>query len=137
MGARTKGRAAAATVAFASVAAAGAVMAAPASADVSKLEIDNSALLGSLDQRYGASCGYGVIATVPENSTENVVFSINGNQVGSIKPDGGKAVYPWFPFAPGQYTIKATQGTGDEGESIGPLNVGVGVYTGSSCIILY
>lgn len=135
MGARLKGRVAAASIAFASVAAAGAVMAGPASAAVSDIQIDNSALFGSVgEQRYGAGCGYGVIATAPEDS--NVDFYINNNKVATIKADGGKATYPWFPVAPGKYTIVAKEGAQDPGKSTGEITVGVGVYTGSSCLVI-
>ncbi|AZG43839.1 hypothetical protein [Gordonia insulae] len=135
MGVRTKSRVAAAGIAFASVAAAGAVMAAPANAAVSDITIDNSALLGSVgEQRYGAGCGYGVIATATPDS--NVDFYINNNKVGTFKADGGKATYPWFPVAPGKYTIVAKEGAQDPGKSTGEITVGVGVYTGSSCIVI-
>ncbi|ROZ87676.1 hypothetical protein [Gordonia sp. OPL2] len=135
MGARSKGRVAAASIAFASVAAAGAVMAGPASAAVSDIQIDNSALFGSVgEQRYGAGCGYGVIATADPDS--QVSFTINGNNAGTFKAEGGKATLPWFPVAPGKYTIVAKQGAEDPGKSTGEITVGVGVYTGSSCLVI-
>ncbi|MXP21253.1 hypothetical protein GIY30_07785 [Gordonia sp. HNM0687] len=135
MGARTKGRAAAATVAFASVAAAGAVLAAPASADVTDLQVDNSALFGSVgENRYGVGCGYGVIATATPD--EDVDFYVNGQKRGTINAEGGKATYPWIPLLPGEYEIVAKQGEGDPGKSTGVLTVVPAVYTGSSCIIL-
>ncbi|MDY6809093.1 MAG: hypothetical protein SW127_08745 [Actinomycetota bacterium] len=137
MGLRTKGRAAAATVAFAGVAAAGAVLAAPAGAAITEpLEIDNSALLGSVgEDRFGAGCGYGVIATV--DSEAPVQFSVTGGlfpSSQSVTPNGGKAVFNWFAGLPGEYTITAKQG--DSTETLGPLTVVNAFYTGSSCVIL-
>ncbi|WAC55737.1 hypothetical protein [Gordonia sp. SL306] len=135
MGVSTRGRAVSAAVAFASVAAAGAVLAAPANAAISDLQIDNSALLGSVgENRYGAGCGYGVIATV--NSDEPVQFTVTGTVPASqsVTPQDNKAVYSWIPLLPGKYTITAKQGSSTK--TTGELTVVQAVYTGSSCIII-
>ncbi|GAB91893.1 hypothetical protein GORHZ_152_00040 [Gordonia rhizosphera NBRC 16068] len=133
--ARIKGRAAAAAIAFAGVVGAGMALAGPAGAAVTAIQVDSSNLFGSLDQRYGAGCAYGIIADVDTEAP--VEFKVNGQSVlgGTKEPDGGKAVYNWVPVAPGEYTITATQS--GVSKSVGPLTVGVGVYTGSSCIVLY
>ncbi|MYR05334.1 hypothetical protein GTV32_02910 [Gordonia sp. SID5947] len=136
MGVHTRVRTASTAIAFASVVAAGAVLAAPANAALTEdLQIDNSALLGSVgENRYGAGCGYGVIATV--NTDEPVQFTVTGTVPGSqtVTPNDNKAVFSWIPLLPGKYTITAKQGSSTK--TTGELTVVQAVYTGSSCIIL-
>ncbi|MFW0787609.1 hypothetical protein AAFP35_24195 [Gordonia sp. CPCC 206044] len=129
---RKQSRAAVAAVAFAGVAAAGIALAAPAEAAITNVQIDSSNLFGSLDTRYGAGCAYGVIATV--DTDEQVTFAANNTQFGSVAPQDGKATGFWIPFAPGTYTLTVKQGQSTK--TISPLTVGLGVYTGSSCIVI-
>ncbi|WP_425804870.1 hypothetical protein [Gordonia sp. DT101] len=137
MGVCTRGRAVSAAVAFVSIAAVGAVLAAPANAALTEdLQIDNSALLGSVgENRYGAGCGYGVIATT-DGSADPVQFTVTGTVAGSksVTPNDNKAVYSWIPLLPGKYTITAKQGNSTK--TTGELTVVQAFYTGSSCVIL-
>ncbi|MGV9860870.1 hypothetical protein ACWDTD_19770 [Gordonia sp. NPDC003425] len=117
-------------IAVLGAAALGVGTAAPASATVTSAKIQNSALFGSQDGKYGVGCGYGVVAEV--TGTENVIFKANGAQFASEKPNGGKATGFWVPTATGKYTITVTQGNE---YTVGTFTVQQGFYTGSSCVV--
>ncbi|MYR05335.1 hypothetical protein GTV32_02915 [Gordonia sp. SID5947] len=124
-----------------------AVMAAPASASVSKIEITTPSGYGSTAGLYGAGCSYDVEATVTGSETVAFTVAKDGTNIGSksVQPSNSKAAYTFEPESPGTYTIKAFQKGNPMSQSV-EAKVGTGIQlpsTGSvelplsgSCIVL-
>ncbi|AZG43840.1 hypothetical protein D7316_00411 [Gordonia insulae] len=119
-----------AATAFIGVGAAGLVMAAPASADVSKVEITTPSGYGSTIGQYGTTCAYDVAATVDNYASSGapqVTFTVSKDG-GAFAPLGAAVdatsevvTTEWTPTTPGTYKIRATQ----EGVSATTANLSV------------
>ncbi|MEE3852580.1 hypothetical protein VZC37_19725 [Gordonia sp. LSe1-13] len=108
-------RALGAGAAFVGVGAAGLLMAAPANAAVTGIEITTPSGYGSVADRYGSNCEYDVEASVDNASASiPVAFTVTpeggtASSLGSEVPTGDTASTSWTPGAPGVYEITATQ----------------------------
>ncbi|MCX2963995.1 MULTISPECIES: hypothetical protein [Gordonia] len=113
-------RAFGAAAAFVGVGAAGMLMAAPANAAVTGVEITTPAGYGSVADRYGASCSYAVEVSVNNATPGDPVYYrvLDGEDVvvpgtaTSKVPSGNTAGFTFAPEVPGTYTLQAIQSTG-------------------------
>ena len=131
--------------AVASVAAAGLVMAAPAGAATTKVEITTPSGYGLVQNRYGTSCTYTVAATVDNYSDSAEPVSITAKAatgqtltvLAAAKPKAAVVTGTWKPSVRGSWTITATQG--DSTKSV-TAQVGTGTQLpswilGGGCLI--
>ncbi|NDZ93088.1 hypothetical protein G3I13_15720 [Streptomyces sp. SID6673] len=112
----TKGRRiAGAATALVGAGAAALVMAAPASAAVTDLEITTPSGYGSVADRYGTGCEYDVSVTINNKLPKGTVFYIATGPDGKASnmenktPTGNKATFEFTPETPGEYTLRARQ----------------------------
>jgi hypothetical protein len=135
-----------AAAAVASVGAAGLVMAAPAGAATTKVEITTPSGYGLVQNRYGTSCSYTVAATVDNYSDTAKPVSITAKAASgqsqtvfaSAKPTAAVVEGTWKPTVRGNWTITATQ-EGAPGKSV-TVQVGTGTQLpswilGGGCLI--
>ncbi|MXP21254.1 hypothetical protein GIY30_07790 [Gordonia sp. HNM0687] len=106
-----------AAVAFVGVGAAGLMMAGPANAAVTGVDITSASGYGSVAGTYGAGCSYDVKVSVNNEASDmKVYFRVLGpdgevveDTATSKYPTGNSASFSWAPGAPGDYTLQATQ----------------------------
>lgn len=110
-------RAFAATAAFVGVGAAGLMMAGPANAAVTSVDITTASGYGSVAGTYGAGCSYDVKVNVDNSQAgERVYYRVLGpsgevvdGTATSKYPTGNSASFSWSPELPGDYVLQATQ----------------------------
>ncbi|WAC55736.1 hypothetical protein [Gordonia sp. SL306] len=112
----TKGRrVVGAATALVGAGAAALVMAAPASAAVTSLQITTPSGYGSVADRYGVGCEYDVEVTInnarPRSDVSYIAQGPDGkaSNVGTKKASGTTATFEFKPTVPGEYTLQARQ----------------------------
>ncbi|MFI8770564.1 hypothetical protein ACIGKQ_00190 [Gordonia sp. NPDC062954] len=107
------------------------MMASPANAAVTDIEVTTPSGYGSTAGVYGDQCSYDIEVTVDEeNEGVPVTFWVakdgdDATELDEVQAEDGKATYSWTPGAPGSYVIAATQ-DGQTGKATGELQVGSG-----------
>ncbi|WP_124706819.1 hypothetical protein [Gordonia insulae] len=128
-----------------SVGVVGLVMAGPASAATTKVEITTPSGYGLVQNRYGTNCSYEVAGTVDDYSADAETVTITAKPptgavktlYGPQKPAAGTVTGTWKPTVRGSWTITAAQGTSTKSVTV---QVGTGTQLppfilGGGCLI--
>ncbi|MCP9620279.1 hypothetical protein FOH10_22935 [Nocardia otitidiscaviarum] len=107
-----------------------------AAATATRIGVEPSISFGSATN-YGAGCTYPVNVYVDDPVTPVVIYD-NGVAFAVVRPSGAIATGHWTPAAPGEHRLQAIQpNAGGDVVPYVDLTVGVGLNSGSGCIVTH